>query len=151
MISSCSYNMKIASGHFRLLVRILAISIVARQFQNCPDSFNTVRTVSILSGRLQPVRTASILSRRFQYCPDVFISVRTASILSGRFQNCPDDFNTVRKGLLSTLLYDARGDLRSFSYVATGDIRIFLYVARSVFTRIVRTVFARKKLLSGKF
>ena len=97
MVSSCSYNMIIASGHLRLFVEnfsnfdsVQTVSILSGRFKYCPDGFNTVRTVSILSGR-------------FQYCPDGFNTVRRVSILSGmvsilsgRYQYCPEGFNTVR-------------------------------------------------------
>ena len=66
------------------------------QFQNCSDSFRTVRTVSEPSGQ-------------FQNRPDSFRTVRTVSRPSGQFQkdrlvseppgrflNCPDSFRTVR-------------------------------------------------------
>ena len=122
---------------FKLFIHTIHMIIASGHFVENFSNFDSVQTVSILSGR-------------FQYCPDGFNTVQTVSILSGGFHYCPDGLNTVRKVLLSTLLY-ARGDLRAFSYVATGDLRTFLYVARSVFTRFVRKVFARKKLLSGKF
>ena len=82
MVSSCSYNMIIASGHLRLFVEnfsnfdsVQTVSILSGRFKYCPDGFNTVRTVSILS-------------RRFQYCPDGFNTFRTVSILSQEVSKC---------------------------------------------------------------
>ena len=122
----------------------------SRQYWNRPDSIETIQTVSKPSGQfwnrpdsIETVRT--VLKPSGQYCkrPDSIKTVWTISILfilselSGKFYY--------------PLLYVARGKLRAFSSVATGDLRTFLYVARSLFTRFVRKVFARKKLLSGKF
>ena len=99
-----------------------AILIVSRQFQYCPNGFNTVQTVSILSGQ-------------FQYCPDGFNSLQTVLILSGQFQNCPESFNI-------HFLY--RGDLRTCSYVATDDLRTF-YMSWEVYLRASSGKFLRVK------
>ena len=115
MVSSCSYNMILHLDILDYLWRISAISIVSRQFQYCPasfilspDSFNTVWTFAILSGRskccqygFNTIQTVSLLSRRFQFCLDGFNTVWAVLILSGQSKCC-------------------------FSYVTTGDLRTFI-------------------------
>ena len=107
--------------------------MLSRWFQYCRDGFNTVPTVSILSGRFQycldgfnTVWTVSILSGRFQYCPDGFNTVRTVSILSGRFQYCPEGFNTVRNGFNSVRTVSILS--RRFQYCSDSNITDLHYI-----------------------
>ena len=158
--------MKIASGHFRLFVRnfsnfnsVQTVSILSGQFQNGPDGFNTVRTVSILSGHLQycpdgfnTVRTASILSGQFRYCPDVSNTVRTASILSGWFQYCPDGLNAVWIVSVLSILSKLSGKFYyPLLYLARGDLRAFSYVATGDLRTFYMSREAYLRASSGRF
>ena len=67
----------------------LSVSLFGNFVPDCPDTFETVRTLSKLS-------------RCFPDCPDTFQTVRTISrlyghfLLTGHFPDCPDTFYIVR-------------------------------------------------------
>ena len=83
-----------------IFIKVFTLSVL---FPDFPESFQTVQTVSRLSGKFpdclesfKTVWTVSRLSGHFPDCPDTFMIVQTVFRLSRKFPDCPDSFMTVR-------------------------------------------------------
>ena len=94
---------------------VWTVLTLSGQFQHCPDWYERVRMVLILSR---------------QFCPDGFK-------LSGRFSNCPDGFQTVRmvfklSGCCHIIFKTKREMITQFDMLREIFTH-FLYVAREVY------------------
>ena len=94
---------------------VWTVLTLSGQFQHCPDWYERVRMVLILSR---------------QFCPDGFK-------LSGRFSNCPDGFQTVRMVLKLSgrchIIFKTKREMITQFDMLREIFTHFLYVAREVY------------------
>ena len=94
---------------------VWTVLTLSGQFQHCPDWYERVQMVLILSR---------------QFCPDGFK-------LSGRFSNCPDGFQTVRMVLKLSgrchIIFKTKREMITQFDMLREIFTHFLYVAREVY------------------
>ena len=91
-VSKCDINGQKCINRF-CTHAMYAMVYMSGNFQDCPETFQTVRKCFTLLEAVQTVQRLSKLSVNFPECSETFQTVKKVSRLSGKFSHCPEIWN----------------------------------------------------------